>query len=98
VSGIFPIVQTFEGHEGETFSLPDSVPPVTMTLTSVTTWGRPFDREARQPFTLLFHGPLEPVLPQAVYHLEHEAVGAIDLFLVPLGPDQDAMRYEAVFA
>jgi hypothetical protein len=98
VSGPFPTVATFEGHEGETFSVRDSAPPVAMTLATVTTWGRPFRSGARQPFTLLFHGPLEPVLPQAVYHLDHEAVGAVDLFLVPLGPDQEAMRYEAVFA
>ena len=31
-------------------------------------------------------GPLEPVLPQAIYGLDHDALGHLDLFLVPIGP------------
>ena len=53
----------------------------------------------RRPFSVLFHGPLDPVLPQAIYRLEQERFGALELFLVPVGPDEaaTAMRYEAVF-
>lgn len=52
----------------------------------------------RSPFSVLFHGPLTPVLPQGIYHLEHERLGAVDLFLVPVGPvEPNAMAYEAVF-
>jgi hypothetical protein len=55
----------------------------------------------RAPFSVLFHGPMEPILPQAIYRLEHDEFGSIDLFLVPVGPDPSAgpaaMRYEAVF-
>ena len=43
-------------------------------------------------------GPLEPVLPQAIYDLEHDALGHLDLFLVPIGPSQGGMRYQASFA
>lgn len=51
----------------------------------------------RQAFSLIFRGPAEPVLPQRIYPLANEPLGALDLFLVPIGPDADGMRYEAVF-
>lgn len=52
----------------------------------------------RAPFRLLFHGPLTPFLPQRIYRLEHTVLAPLDLFLVPLGPAGDWMRYEAIFA
>ncbi len=59
----------------------------------------------RIPFSVLFHGPLQPVLAQGICRLEHERFGVLDLFIVPIGPDEPAapegkptaMRYEAVF-
>ena len=59
----------------------------------------------RRAFSLLFHGPIEPVLPQRVYRLEHDQLGPLELFIVPVGPNEPpgpgarptAMRYEAVF-
>ena len=49
------------------------------------------------PFTLEFRGPREPVLPQGVWPLEHSALGTIEIFLVPVGPDDQGNCYEAVF-
>ena len=54
--------------------------------------------DARAPFSLLFQGPAEPVLGQRIYPLDNEVLGRIELFLVPLGPVGDGMRYEAVFS
>jgi hypothetical protein len=51
-----------------------------------------------RPFSLVFRGPGEPVLPQRIYRLEHPALGTLDLFLVPIGRQPDGVRYEAVFA
>ncbi len=51
----------------------------------------------REPFSLLFRGPA-PILPQRIYSVEHPGLGAFDLFLVALTPDEDGARYEAVFA
>jgi hypothetical protein len=50
-----------------------------------------------QPFSLHFRGPRGAVLPQAIYQLEHEQMGPMDLFLVTIGPDEKGMCYEAVF-
>lgn len=93
----FPTIETFAGHEGEAFTV-DGTVGLAVTLTSVTTWGQPFGDGFRQPFTLQFHGPLEPFLPQRTYRVGHHFLGEIEVFLVPLGPDQSGMRYESVFA
>jgi hypothetical protein len=52
-----------------------------------------------QPFSAEFQGPAEPLLPQQIHHLSHGKLGAVQLFLVPLGPDPATarMRYEAIF-
>ena len=50
-----------------------------------------------EQFSVIFHGPKTPVLPQGTYPLEHAALGRFDLFLVPIGPAGDAMRYQASF-
>ncbi|HEX7119524.1 MAG TPA: hypothetical protein VF212_12090 [Longimicrobiales bacterium] len=55
-------------------------------------------RTDRTPFTLLFRGPADAVLPQRIYPMEHDELGAFELFLVTVGPDAEGMRYEAVFS
>ena len=57
----------------------------------------PEDPERRRGFSLMFRGPQSPLLIQQIYGLEHEAMGHLDLFLVPLAPDREGARYEAVF-
>jgi hypothetical protein len=51
----------------------------------------------RRPFSIIFRGPADQILPQRTYRVEHEAMGSLDVFLVPIGPDDRGMRYEAVF-
>jgi hypothetical protein len=51
----------------------------------------------RAPFSLIFRGPREGYLPQRIYRIEHDRMGALEIFLVPIGPDQYGMRYEAIF-
>ena len=47
----------------------------------------------RAPFSLVFQGGPDPPLPQRIYRVEHDALGALEIFLVPIASD----RYEAVF-
>lgn len=49
-------------------------------------------------FSAYFRGPGDIFLPQRIYKLEHEQMGEIELFLVPVGQDQRGFRYEAVFS
>lgn len=55
------------------------------------------ERSARQPFALEFSGPMEPLLQQRIYCLDNPEVGELELFLVPVGPQDGRQRYEAVF-
>jgi hypothetical protein len=51
----------------------------------------------REQFSVFFRGPLEYRLPQSIYHMEHEKMGEMDIFLVPIGKGQEGYNYEAVF-
>jgi hypothetical protein len=54
---------------------------------------------SREPFTLTLTGGPHPHLPQGILRLDHDVLGRLDLFLVPIGPGGDGQhRYEAVFA
>ena len=48
-------------------------------------------------FSLIFVAPKGPWLPQAIYPVEHPALGVMEIFLVPIGPMQDGNGYQAVF-
>jgi hypothetical protein len=52
---------------------------------------------ARAPFALRFRGPAAPILPQSIYRLEHESVGPLEIFIVPIAQDAAGTTYEAVF-
>lgn len=48
-------------------------------------------------FSLTFRGPVTPVLVQHIHHLEHDKLGKFDLFLTPVGRDENGTVYEAIF-
>ena len=51
----------------------------------------------QERFSLIFRAPHQPILPQRMYRIEHDVMGTLDLFLVPIGVEEDGLRYEAVF-
>ena len=51
----------------------------------------------RKQFSLIFHESDSTYVPQRIYAIKHPTLGWLDLFLVPIGPDQTGMRYQAVF-
>jgi hypothetical protein len=52
----------------------------------------------RAPFSLIFRDPAGGVLPQAIYVVEHAALGPLEIFLVPIATGTDGTRYQAVFS
>ena len=52
----------------------------------------------RAPFAIVFSGPAEAILPQGIYAVEHDVIGASEMFLVPLQPDAAGARYQAMFS
>src|SRR5688572_10837871 len=51
----------------------------------------------RAPFSLKFRDESQDHVPQQTHEVEHKELGNLQIFLVPLGPDAEGMRYEAVF-
>lgn len=48
-------------------------------------------------FSLLFNGPVHPMLSQRIHRFEHDAVGRFDLFIVPVGCNPGGIQYQAIF-
>ena len=99
----------FEPHVGSAFAVSDSVAQsgsgdgsgsgsgdgFSIVLAEVS---RGAAGPAREQFTLTFAGGPNPPSAQGMHRLEHDLLGAFDLFLVPIGPGADGRhRYEAVF-
>ena len=90
---------SFEPHVGTAFAIPvEGGEPLELVLDSVRLH-EPHPGPRAQPFSAYFRGPRTPVLLQRIYRLDHPEMGALDLFLVPIGPDPQGrgMSYEAVF-
>jgi len=87
----------FEPLVDDTFTLDAGAgEPLHLVLTAATPAGE--QPGGRAPFGLIFMGPPQPLLPQAIYRLEHAELGTLEIFIVPLGQDAEATRYEAIFA
>jgi hypothetical protein len=85
----------FESRVGETFTLAAAGHDRPLKLVEVQHLGHAV--RAGGAFSLQFHAPAGPAVPQAVYSLHHPVLGTLDLFIVPLGPKDGVNRYEAVF-
>jgi len=76
--------------------------PVAIELTEATESSLPGGSgpsgQSRLQFSLIFQGPVDPVLPQAIYGLDHDDLGHLDVFIVPVGKTDTSTRYQAVFA
>lgn len=89
--------ETFEPRKGETFRLSDDeAGTIDLTLAAVNGTGLR-GKAPREQFSLHFHGPAGPVLPQKIYRLSNDETGEMDLFLVPVARDDEGVTYEAVF-
>jgi hypothetical protein len=48
-------------------------------------------------FSLHFHGPSAPHLPQQIYRMEHDTLGVVEVFLTAIGTEPQGILYESVF-
>jgi hypothetical protein len=53
--------------------------------------------QRRAPFSLIFRSQSQIVFPQKTYRLTNATVGAIEVFLVPVGREAAGVVYQAVF-
>jgi hypothetical protein len=86
------VTGTFEPHVGTTFKATPTYrgEPLELVLASVVE--SPHARPDHPAFSLFFETADPDVREQQIFALEHADLGQVDLFLVPVGPQQ----YEAV--
>jgi hypothetical protein len=99
VSAVRTDVSVFVGLKNSTFlmRLPDGSTDE-LQLVEVDDLGhRDTPVGALSNYVLRFLARTQAVRPQAIYRLEHPALGAMDVFLVPVGRGAEGVRYEAVF-
>ena len=48
-------------------------------------------------FSLIFLGPVDRILQQRIYCFESASLGRFELFIVPVGRDQNGTWYQATF-
>ena len=77
------------------FSLRSAAEEISLRLINIRKLGEA--KRAGGAFSLEFVSPAGPVLPQAIYALDHSALGSLAIFLVPIGRTQDGVIYEAIF-
>jgi hypothetical protein len=89
---------TFEAHLETAFEIEDGADgPLALSLASVTRFPQRPGSVRAEPFALLFVGPAAPRLPQGIHRLVHPDLGSLEVFLVPVGPQDSGLAYEAVF-
>ena len=90
-------IEDFSGRIGETFAATAQERPLTLTLRTADALYTPPGDQGRTPFSLEFTDPEPEHVPQQTVEVRPVELGEFPLFVVPLGPSDDGMRYEAVF-
>ena len=98
-SGRQLIFEDFADKRGEVFVVSEqNVPAIPLTLTEAEPLPPRMAPEGiRPPFSLIFLGKDPRVLPQRIYRLEHDGLGEVAVFLVPIGKNAEGVSYQATF-
>jgi hypothetical protein len=92
------LFEDFSGKVGEVFAISEpGVPAIPLSLTEAEPLNGSGVPGGRPPFSLLFHAHDPRVLPQRLYRLEHQELGVLTIFLVPIGKDAQGVTYQATF-
>lgn len=51
----------------------------------------------QERFSIIFRGPKDRAIRQGTYSFEHDKLGTLELFIVPIGMEEDGVIYEAAF-
>ncbi len=83
--------ERFEGHIGSEFTVTDGAKPLTLVLDRLEPGPSP---PGQEQYSLFFRADGSAPLDQRIYHLDHQAMGGMDLFLVPVGRvgERDGVR------
>lgn len=82
------------GQLNTKFALAETAEPFELELTEIT---EPTVTASQTFFSLFFRGDKKFMLPQGMYSIKHEQLGAMTLFIVPTALEAEGFKYEAVF-
>lgn len=86
--------EQFVPHEKSKFRIPADSDPIELELTDVSDLVLSPHQER---FSLTFRGPKDKFLEQGTRLIQHDVLGEFELFLVPLGMNEEGYLYEASF-
>lgn len=90
-----PTRDTFAEHLNTKFRVETGAEQTAeMELTEVT---EVTQKSRQESFAVIFLAPKDTAPEQRLYQMRHEALGALDIFLVPVSLDERGLRFEAVF-
>jgi hypothetical protein len=90
--------ESFSPHLGSTFELQLGESTIGLTLTQATkAQTQVYPGMVREPFSLIFRSASAVVLPQRIYPFKHASMGALNIFIVPVGREPQGIVYQAVF-
>jgi hypothetical protein len=92
-------IDLFLPRVGEVFQVEaEGSVPLPMVLTELAALPTRGDsRYPTQPFSLVFHAAAGSRIEQQIYRMEAEGLEPFDCLLVPIGPDENGVRVEAIF-
>lgn len=87
-------IDDFAPHVGASYAVEAGGATHALTLEEA----RPLPASVREAgsFALLFRGPADPVLPQAIYRFSWNG-DAAEIFITPVTRDAGGTQYEAIF-
>ena len=91
--------ETFAENLNTKFRVRAEAPrPVELELVEVKSYkAGPHEHQGMVRFSLYLRGPEDIYIPQNTYTLEHDRMGELELFVVPLNRDGRGFLYEIVF-
>ena len=92
-----PGISRFRAHVGEMFDVLVPKGPWRLELVEVKPLAAQAGASDEDAFSLVFKAEIDCTISQGSVALEHEKIGWTVLYLVPIGEDEQAQYYEAIF-
>ena len=88
--------ENFSGHLNALFRV--DVPDTSLELELVEVEAaKPIDPSLREPFTLIFQGPKDPILAEGTYNVSNDSAGSFELYIIPIVSLGDQQLYQSIF-
>jgi len=88
--------ENFSGHLNALFRVDVAETSLEFELVEVETH-KSIDPSLREPFTLIFQGPKDPILAEGIYTLSNDGAGSFELYIIPIVSHGDRQSYQVIF-